>query len=198
MTRKKPLRFFLDWLLLPTVILVLYLSGWLPEVQGFVQRGVLATGLFNPTTEQEAAPAAYDLALVPFAGGPAASLQQWRGKTIFLNFWASWCPPCVAEMPDIQQLYETMGDEVVFVLVDLDEDRAKAERFLARKGYTFPVYRLAGSLPAAYASNSIPTTYVISPDGEIRWRHAGMAQYNTDQFQQFLRTLEDDAQDHPR
>ncbi|MCC2544842.1 TlpA family protein disulfide reductase [Hymenobacter sp. BT175] len=171
---------------------VLYLSGLHTEVIGGVQRAFLATGLITPTVSRPAAdhlPADYSLSLRTLDGKPT-TLAALRGKVIFLNLWATWCPPCVAEMPGIQRLYEkNQGADVAFVMVSLDKQPAKTSRFITQRGFTMPVYMLGGALPASFDTESIPTTFIISPAGEIVARHEGMAQYDTPAMSELLQRL---------
>lgn len=180
----------LEWILWLGIPLGLYLTGWHTEVIGQAQRLVLATGLANarPGTPPAQQPdASYDLALRTLDGKPVL-LKELRGKAVFMNFWATWCPPCVAEMPGIQDLYTaTQPENVAFVMISVDKDFDRLQRFMRRKKYTFPVYRLAdNSIPAMYASQTIPTTFVISSAGKLAFRHEGMANYNTADFKSFL------------
>lgn len=111
-----------------------------------------------------------------------------------MNLWATWCPPCVAEMPGIQQLYNKVDtSKVEFVMISLDENVEKARKFVHRKQYTFPVYQLEGNLPEVYRTASIPTTFVIAPDGRIVIREEGMAQYDDERFIEYLRKLSEKA-----
>lgn len=123
--------------------------------------------------------------------GDRTSLKEFEGKTIFLNFWATWCPPCIAEMPNIQALYEELSNnpEIVFVMLSLDEDHEKARSFLERKELSLPVYFLQGRKPGSYDSSVVPTTYIISPEGNIVIEKRGMAKYDTDEFRNFLLSL---------
>jgi thiol-disulfide isomerase/thioredoxin len=161
-------------------------------VQGWMQQAILATGLFQANTvwaEEEAEPASYDLSLETIDGQPV-HMESFRGRTIFLNLWATWCAPCLAEMPYIQKLYEDVGDEgIEFVAIATDDDFELARRFIEDKGYTFPVYRVVGSMPPLYRSPTLPTTWVISPEGKLATVHAGMANYNTKGFKRFIRSL---------
>ena len=161
-------------------------------VQGWMQRAILATGIFQADTswaEEEAVPASYDLALETLDGEPA-HMESFRGRTIFLNLWATWCAPCLAEMPYIQGLYEEVGDEgIEFVAITTDDDPEIARQFVENKGYTFPVYRVVGVMPERYRSHTLPTTWVISPEGKVATVHAGMANYNTRGFRRFIRSL---------
>ncbi len=180
-----------QWGIFAAIAGILYFTGYHTEVIGRLQSVLLYTGLMQPDTEVSASSreAYYNMPLVSL-DGDRTSLEAFKGKTIFLNFWATWCPPCIAEMPNIQNLYETIdSDQIVFVMVSLDEDPQRAQDFISRKAFTFPVYTLAGNKPNIYNSTVVPTTYVISPEGEIVVEHRGMAKYDTDEFRSFLREL---------
>ncbi|GAA3940869.1 TlpA disulfide reductase family protein [Hymenobacter algoricola] len=175
------------------VPLLLYASGLHSEVIGGAQRLLLATGLFVPRLSAPVAPAKADYSLaLRTLDGRLTTLQALRGKVVFLNLWATWCPPCVAEMPGIQRLSEQLktAPNVAFVLLSLDQNPDKARRFVARRGFTMPVYLLAGPLPAVFESGSIPTTFIISPAGEIIVRHEGMADYDRPEVAGLLRRLQ--------
>jgi thiol-disulfide isomerase/thioredoxin len=121
--------------------------------------------------------------------GNIVSLSEFKGKVIFMNFWATWCPPCVAEMPAIDKLHEEMGDEVAFVMLSRDQNFDTAVAFKEKKDYGLPIYELAGPLPAMYQSSALPTTFVIDAEGNLALTHKGMADYNTDEFKKFLNSL---------
>jgi len=194
MKKKKSLkRELIEWGVFLGIIATLFITGLHTDVIGFLQRGVLKTGLIKPSmeTDMENLPdASYNLKLVN-EQEEVLDFENLRGKTVFINFWATWCPPCIAEMPEIQSLYEDVQDQedIVFALISLDEEKEKAWQFVEKKGYTFPVYRLATNLPQVYSSQSIPTTFVISPSGKIAAEHRGMASYDNDKFREFLLSL---------
>lgn len=189
MSKKTYKRELIEWAVLIVAGLTLYFTGLHTEVIGGLQRLVLATGLIRPDTEESSDyQASYDFKLTDYEGH-LVNGSEFSGKTVFLNFWATWCPPCVAELPDIDALYEQMGDEVAFVLISVDKDPETARQFMAKKGYQVPVYFLADNLPAAYNPSSIPTTYVLSPEGKILVTQHGMAKYNSDKFKNFLRKI---------
>lgn len=180
-----------EWGLMLGIIATLYLTGLHTEVIGKLQSALLYSGLIQADTEEltDAQTARYDLPLLSM-DGTESSLEQHAGKTIFLNFWATWCPPCIAEMPNIQKLYESRDPgQVAFVMVSLDEKRETARSFIERKEFSFPVYMLNGPKPIVYSTDVVPTTYIISPEGEIVMKHEGMANYNTGRFRSFLDTL---------
>ena len=170
------------------IIIVLQVTGLMAEVTGAVQRLILLTGLMDPDIEQLDNPkdADYDLQLVSMDGNHQ-SLHDFEGKTIFINLWATWCGPCIAEMPNINSLYNKVkGEDVVFVMLNLDDEREKAYKFMERKGFGFPVYFPLKGVPSLYHSGTIPTTHVISPDGKIIFTKTGTANYNTERFREFL------------
>ena len=186
----------LQWLPL-ALFAVIMLTGLRPIVLGGLQRGLLATGLWRadaPTPAANTLPVALtggapypnELALTTL-DGRQVSLSSLRGKTVFVNMWASWCPPCRAEMPGIEALYQKVDkSKVAFVLLSLDENPAKARAFLKSQAFTFPVYFPAGPLPAAFASDAIPCTVILGPDGRVVTRHEGMAEYDTPEFREGL------------
>ena len=119
--------------------------------------------------------------------GKQINLSDFGGKTVFFNVWATWCPPCKAEMPSIQNLYEEVKDEnIQFVMLSTDRDFEKAKKYKKQHGYSFPIYRMGSNFPAALNGNSIPRTYVLDGKGAIRMEHTGMAQYDTEKFKDFL------------
>ena len=184
---KKILREYGPMLLL---VGVLYFTGWYRPVMGFLQRGVLATGLFQPSLAlDDPMPADFDLRWRD-AEGNLHSLAEYRGQTILINVWATWCPPCRAELPDMAALYQTeAGQSMKWIMLSQDEELSKAVDFFERKEYPWLPVQAVGSIPAAYQSQVVPTTFVISPQGEIVVRKEGMAQYNTRRFRQFIQEL---------
>lgn len=104
------------------------------------------------------------------ADGNPLTLSSLRGKPVIVNFWASWCSPCKAEMPDFEKAYKTYGDDIQFLIINMtDGDREtveSAKAYIDSVGYTFPVY-YDTQLEAAYAYGvySIPATYFINADG---------------------------------
>ena len=191
MKKKKSIkREIIEWAIFLGVIGFLFGTGLHTPVFGFIQGLILKTGVIQPSiNNEEVVAASYDFSLVD-QEGEYVDFADYKGKVVFINFWATWCPPCVAEMPDINNLYQEMQSEnIEFVLISLDDDFEKAKQFVKRKKFQFPIYQLASSLPSAYESSAIPTTYVLSPGGNIVVSKSGMAKYNTKKFKQFLVNL---------
>lgn len=177
-----------DWWLIIGLACSIYFFGY-AEVAGFMQRIILSTGIMKADVIERAEQieADYNFKLKNEQGA-TVDFNQFRGQTVFLNFWATWCPPCVAEMPDIHDLYLKMkGENVAFVMVSRDENFDKAKNFIERKNFSFPIYQVISKLPKVFEIRSIPTTFVISPEGKIIASRTGMAIYDTKEFRNLLR-----------
>ncbi|PKM63302.1 MAG: peroxiredoxin [Firmicutes bacterium HGW-Firmicutes-21] len=110
--------------------------------------------------------------------GNSVSLSDHFGKPILINFWATWCGPCLSEMPHFETLFREYGDEVVFLMVNLTDGTAdtvdSVKNFVEKNGYSFPVYFDTQKNGArAYSVTSIPITYGIDKNGNVIKRHIG-------------------------
>ena len=109
------------------------------------------------------------------ADGPAFDLAQYRGKVVYLDFWASWCKPCRHSFPwmnAMQQKYA--ADDLVIVAVNLDEQQADAEKFLKAVPADFTiVYDPEGKLAEQYGVFGMPSSFIIGRDGQVVQKHAG-------------------------
>lgn len=156
------------------------------------QSAALSTGFLDAGTEELKSPKQfdYDFAIKDLSG-VKISFKKFQGKVVFLNMWATWCGPCRAEMADIQKLYNTVDDKVVFIMLSIDDDKnnARVVSYISNKAFTFPVYMPSGYLPEQLQVPSIPTTFVISKDGSVVAKEVGSKNYNTDKFKKFLEDL---------
>lgn len=108
--------------------------------------------------------------------GNSLQLFENDGKPTLINFWASWCPPCKKEMPDLQKAYETYGEEVNFFMVDLtfNDDLEKMNDYIEENGFTFPVLLdETGDVAMDYEVMVIPTTYFVDTDNVITHKVMG-------------------------
>jgi len=115
-----------------------------------------------------------DVELVTF-DGETVTLADFRGRPVVVNFWASWCPACIAEMPAFETVHQAFGDEVVFVGLAIQDERSAAEDLAAETGVT---YLLAEDPPGdffeTYGGIAMPTTVFLTPAGEVAERHSGI------------------------
>ncbi len=123
--------------------------------------------------------------------GELHTLADFKGKVIFLNFWATWCPPCVQEMPDIQSLYEAYGyneEDVIILGVASPNDNNSYTRegstqsvikFLEDNNYTYPtIMDSSGVLASSYGISAYPTTFMIDADSNVFGYVSGMLSYD--------------------
>lgn len=166
---------------------------FVPSAKAFLIQGLMQIGLFKPAIEQPKQQALQDLSTIKFkdAKGNTLSLADLNGKVVFLNFWATWCPPCLAEMPSVNKLHEKFKNdsEVVFLLVDADSDFAKAQAYMDRKGYQLPVYNVVSNIPEILFAGSLPTTVVLDKKGRLSFKEVGAANYASDKFINFINQL---------
>lgn len=145
---------------------------------------------FNPSTieeEERQLLDSYDWELQD-RKGRKFNLDQFKGKIILINFWASWCPPCVAEMPSLQALYNDYSNQVEFIFVARDSEE-KIDSFMAKEGFSFPIYYEYSEPPIALQSNSLPTTYIIDQSGSIILEHIGAARWNSEATRALINQL---------
>ena len=124
-----------------------------------------------PDEQERQFPAAPDFTVFDRDDNPVC-LSDYKGKPVIVNFWASWCSACKREMPAFQQAWETYGDQVEFLLINVtdntQETLASAQAFLASSPYTFPVYfDTQRSAASAYGVYGIPATYFVDKDGHL-------------------------------
>lgn len=169
---------------------LLHATGMAVHVQAGFQRILLVTGLFNPDLVPEGQRLEADLHfMVVDAAGDVRSPGSSIGQVRFINFWATWCAPCLAEMPAIARLHRDYGDQVEFIMVSMDEDLDLAERFLESKDYRLKAVQPASSIPRSLTTGLIPTTVVVDRKGRIAVHEAGMADYDSREFRNVLDRL---------
>lgn len=182
------------WLIFAGLFFILKVTGLGREISVLTQSALLKTGVMNVQPKNSVSAKQnfdYDFS-VKDLNGKTLEMKDLKGKVIFINLWATWCGPCRVEMPSIQKLYNEVDKErVAFVMLSLDQENQhkKIIQFINDKNYTFPVYQPAGPLPKLLRVNTIPTTFIIGPDGKVVTKKTGMANYDTEEMRGFLREL---------
>lgn len=165
-----------------------------PDAKSWLLQQVVSTGLLKAdikeATADKSLPEAATFSFTD-ANGKMATTAGLKGKVVFINFWASWCPPCRAEMPDLEKLYQKLKDDerLVFLFINEDEDTSKAIQYLQKNNFTMPLHYASGNVPGEIFSGSLPTTVVINKEGKIVLKHQGMARYNSEDFIRQLKEL---------
>jgi peroxiredoxin len=129
---------------------------------------------------------------LPQRGGGSVDLASLRGHVVVVNFWATWCAPCVAEMPSLDRLHRALSRDGLVVLgVSVDEDEAALTAFLEKGGLTLKVLRDPGGAVAsgAYRTTGYPETFVIDPAGVIQETYVGPADWDTSEALDHFRSL---------
>jgi thiol-disulfide isomerase/thioredoxin len=173
------------------ILLFLKVTGLASAVSFVTQSAALHAGLMNVSTDVATERFDYNFTIKDLAGNKI-SFEEYKGKVIFLNLWATWCGPCRAEMPTIQKLYDQANrNQISFVMLSIDKDanRDKVVQYISDKAFTFPAFMPSGYLPDQLNVSHIPTTLVISKQGKIVLKEVGMRNYDTRRFQKLLEKL---------
>jgi len=192
-------RNLIEWGVIGGVIAILYFTGLHTHVLGTMQRAMLLTGFFDakPDVTHSDGPMLsnqdYRFRMVT-SKGEEFTLGDFEGSVTFVNVWASWCPPCIAEMPTIETLHRELNDRenIRFILLSLDEDRERAVNFMEGRNFSLPYHFPESPVPAALRSGVLPTTYVISKKGQIVYKKQGIADYSSPVFRDWLIELSEE------
>lgn len=173
---------------LSDIFFLLFLLAMLTsEGRIIIQKLILNTGLFSHVESSEAQMLNENEKQWVWTNqnGENLRLVDLAGKPIFINFWATWCPPCNAEMPGIIELMTEIGDQANFVFLS-NESPDIVESFLDKKGWDLPVYYYNYVPTESLSSEALPTTIIINSRGEITHKSKGMRKWNTDQAKALL------------
>jgi thiol-disulfide isomerase/thioredoxin len=162
------------------------------DAKSWVLRQVIATGVLNTAIKKDAPIKQQAGTNFSFSSpeGNTLTSSTLQGKVVFINFWASWCPPCRAEMPSLNSLYLTLKNDnrFVFLFVSEDDDRTKASQYLKKNNFSIPVYYRNQVSPEMF-SGTLPTTIVLDKKGNIVMKHTGLAGYDNEKFITQLKSL---------
>lgn len=166
-----------------------------PTAKSFVIRGLMHIGLFQPNVSdpppsKQSTNSQFNISFRDTSGN-IVNTADLKGKVIFVNFWATWCPPCIAEMPSVNELYNQFKNNhnVAFILIDVDNNYPKAKNFLQKNNYNLPWYSLTSQVPDNLMDGTIPTTLVFNKSGKLVYQHSGVADYNNSKFVSFLNSI---------
>ena len=122
-------------------------------------------------------------------GSQSVDLAKLRGKVVLLNFWASWCPPCIAELPTLMELHRRMP-EVVVVAISIDEDPEKYQNFLKKNHVDLLSVRDPSQrIETMYGTVQIPETYVIDRQGRVRRKFVSAQNWTSPEIMEYLAKL---------
>jgi len=183
------------------VVFVLFIGLLIwPTSRSYFQQMLMKIGLFKPTLEVPkkvaepidagAKPVSNTVSFVNHLG-ETVQVADLKGKVVFINFWATWCGPCRAEMPSINVLYDKFKDNpnIVFLIVEIEGDKEKAAAFVKNEKLTLPISYPNSDIPKEWLSESIPSTVVLDKEGNLATRHEGMADYSTPDVTTFIQDL---------
>ena len=179
-----------------SILLVLFIILiWVrPDVKSWLIQQVMVTGIFNANIdEQKSDKTAQPNLDFDFEreDGLSKNTSELRGKVLFINFWASWCPPCRAEFPSIEKLYSKFkgNPDILFLTINEDEDLSAAKSYINQEKLTLPFYKTMKAVPKEIYNGTLPTTIVMDKNGKIRYRHEGFANYASEKFIQQVEEL---------
>lgn len=177
------------FLIVWTMVIVLLL--FVPATKAFVLRGLMQVGFFKAGAGKENIPVNIPSFSFINRNGQTLTTDDIKGKVVFINFWAGWCPPCIAEMPSINALYNKLKDNprVLFICVDADNDFSTSLPFMKEHHYDLPVYNMLNNVPPSFFSGTLPTTIIIDSKGNMVQKHEGIANYDSIEMLNFLRSL---------
>lgn len=130
----------------------------------------------------------YNLELIGYQT-PNVNLSNLKGNVIFINFWGSWCPPCRAEMPSIQSLYDKYGDKVKFVLISMEEPAEDYQSFLNKEKLSIPAYQVASVISTKIKPLSFPTTIIVDKEGNIALKRGTARDWDQEDIHRLLNNL---------
>lgn len=162
----------------------------IPQTRKPLQVGVTRLFAFSPSLvskEEREVVTSYNWPLQDLEG-EKYNLREAEGEVALVNIWATWCPPCIAEMPSFEDLYITYGDSVKFYFISYEE-KERLQTFLEKKNYELPVFQPLSHAPQSLETSSLPTTYLISRNGEIVMKKTGAADWSSQIVRQTIDDL---------
>ena len=169
------------------VIAVLIIPQTRKPIQVFLQKIIAYVKPITVNNEKNTTITDYNWKLAD-ENNTVFNFEDAKGKVVLVNFWATWCPPCIAEMPSLQALYNDYNDKIVFLFVTSDWYK-EINPFLSKNNYTFKVHRPASDYPKYFNISTIPRTFLIDKNGTIIIDESGAANWNSDKIRKIIDNL---------
>lgn len=169
------------------IILIMIIPQTRMPIQVFLHKGLSLFGVSVVDEEERKLVKFEDWDLIEL-GGKSINFIDSEGEVVLINFWATWCPPCVAEMPSLQELYSDYNELVTFLFIS-NEEPETIKKFMLKKGYDFKVYRPQSTYPELFDVRSIPRTFLIDKNNKIVIDKKGAANWNSQQIRKQLDLL---------
>ncbi len=177
-----------DFLFYGLIILLIIPSTRVPVSAFFIRLTSFAPSELDSTAQFKVSDNTYQWQLYDNTSGKTVTFAHLLDKPVFINIWATWCPPCRAELPGIQKLYEQYKNKVHFLLLT-DEPPDKVAAFAREHHYEgMPFYRYR-YMPHDFATNSIPATFIVSKKGKVVLSKKGAARWDADKVKKLLDNL---------
>jgi len=185
--KNRSLGWWFSTILLVVILTILAVPQWRFSVSTWINELRLSAPNIK-TDHQQLPKEAYNLSYKDMSGEKHFLANQ-KGKVVFINFWGTWCPPCVSEMPSIERLYHEFKDDVTFIIYSREKKKV-IEAFAERKNLKLPFVNTLYEIPQFFTQfNSLPSTFVLSKSGDIRISESGAAKWDADNVRVLLKEL---------
>ncbi len=185
--KRKPLALITDFLFWGLIILLIIPTTRVPVSAFFIRLTSFAPSKLDTREQYTLSENTLQWQLYDMSG-KTVTFATLLDKPVFINLWATWCPPCRAELPGIQALYEQYKTKVHFLLLS-DEPPGKVQAFAQEHHYTGMPFYLYRSVPNDFATGSIPATFIISKKGKVVLVKKGAARWDSDKVKKLLDKL---------
>lgn len=173
------MKYILIKVTLISVVFTAFIACSSPEKTDAAENG------YDSVSTAKASPALPDMEMID-ADGKTINLGSFKGKKVFLNLWATWCPPCRAELPSIEALAKKVDKDAAFILLSLDENFEVAKKFAISNNLSLPVYYPTQNLPQLFNVSGIPVTFIFDENGNLLKQNNGAENYDTQQYVDLL------------
>jgi len=185
--KKKPLSIIFDAIFV-IVIALLIIPATRKDTAAFFIRLTSFPASTLDNDEQFKVSSTANSWLLTDLNGNQVTYGELNENPVFLNIWATWCPPCVAELPGIEELNSKFGEQISFILVS-NENPETVKAFAEKYNYDGLSFYISNSVPPEFSSRSIPTTFIIDKNGIVKVNKKGAARWNSDKTEKLLHQL---------